>query len=778
MSESTFSKSDFQSLPVQSPGLSRQLVLHAFGQLSRGCLELILPDGSQRVFGTRGAEPSARLQIVREDFFRKCVLYGDVGFGEAYVDGDWETDSIERVISWVIHNIENSSAPSGSQMRALGLNLLQLINRMWHRLRPNNLRIARRNIAEHYDLGNEFYRLWLDETMTYSSAVFRTTEQSLEDAQHEKYEALCQHLRLQPGDEVLEIGCGWGGFASHAAARHGCRVTAITISQEQYDFAKARMEREGLSDRVSIRLQDYRLLEGQFDRIVSIEMMEALGDRYLKTFCAQVNRLLKPNGLVALQYITIPDGRHEALRRGVDWIQKHIFPGSLLLSIGRVSERFTRTGDLFLHHLQDHGPSYARTLQHWRRNFRARLSEVKAMGFDDRFIRKWDYYLQYCESAFAMRNISVVHAVYTRRTTRFYKEPRDPFSPLRLQFRARLHTVRHLLGQPQGRPVGDAARGGGASVVYRDAVRYLLRLPHFLLLARLQGNFAPHPAAVVDRDPAARQYCDGVLPLAPAFSSPAQCADRGIAVAKETGGRPDFMSLLGIMLVVTFVLGVLFAVLFLVCLEIRNFGFVDVAWSYGFIAVAALGLFLQPGWLERKLLIAAMVSLWSLRLGTHLFRRVLRHHPVEDGRYKALREEWGSHLRLSFFLFFEFQALLVVILGVPFLLTGNNPAPAFHPLELAAFALWGVAIVGEAMADWQMDAFKAGRPGGDQVCEGTLALLPASQLLLRVSHLVLLRPLRPGISFRLDCALLPGLDALLPLPGHRHSRHRGPGAAQ
>jgi len=414
MNDSTFIKSEFQEVPVPTSSLARHLVLRAFEQLTRGCLELGLPDGSQRIFGTPGVEPSARLQIVRENFFRKCVCYGDVGFGESYVDGDWETDNIKQVISWAIHNIENSTAPSGSQIRALGLNFFQLVNRAWHLLRPNNLRMVRRNIAEHYDLGNDFYRLWLDETMTYSSAIFRAENQRLEDAQHEKYEALCRHLRLQPGDHVLEIGCGWGGFASHAASHHGCQVTAITISKEQYEFAKARMEREGLSERVNILLQDYRQLEGQFEKIVSIEMMEALGDRYLETFCVQVHRLLKPQGIVALQYITIPDNRHQALRRGVDWIQKHIFPGSLLLSIGRVSEMFTRTGDLFLHHLQDHGSSYARTLNQWWQNFNLRLPEVKAMGFDERFIRKWNYYLQYCESAFAMRNISVVHAVYTR----------------------------------------------------------------------------------------------------------------------------------------------------------------------------------------------------------------------------------------------------------------------------------------------------------------------------------------------------------------------------
>ncbi|HEY2344173.1 MAG TPA: cyclopropane-fatty-acyl-phospholipid synthase family protein, partial [Chthoniobacteraceae bacterium] len=281
-------------------------------------------------------------------------------------------------------------------------------------LRPNSLRTSRRNIAEHYDLGNEFYRLWLDSTMTYSSGYFTSADQTLESAQRAKYEALCQKLRLRPSDQVLEIGCGWGGFSEHAARNYGCRITAVTISQEQLAFARERMRREGLDERVEIRLQDYRHIEGQFDKIVSIEMMEALGDRYLETYFAAIHRLLKRDGLVALQYITVPDCRHAELRRKTDFIQKHIFPGSLLLSIGRVNQAINRTGDLFLHHLEDLGLSYARTLRLWWEGFNARVEEVRQLGFDARFMRKWNYYFQYCEAAFAMRNISVIQACYTR----------------------------------------------------------------------------------------------------------------------------------------------------------------------------------------------------------------------------------------------------------------------------------------------------------------------------------------------------------------------------
>jgi cyclopropane-fatty-acyl-phospholipid synthase len=250
--------------------------------------------------------------------------------------------------------------------------------------------------------------------MTYSSARYTAPGQSLESAQFAKYDALCQKLRLHSGDHVLEIGSGWGGFSLHAAKNYGCRVTTITISEEQFKLAQQRFADAGLSDRIQIQLQDYRLLSGSFDKIVSIEMMEALGDQYLETYLSKLNQLLKPTGLIGLQFITAPDSRHAQLRKGVDWIQKHIFPGSLLLSLGRVNETFNRTGDLTLHELEDLGASYAKTLHVWWEQFNAKLDAVAALGFDGRFVRKWNYYLQYCEAAFASRNISVVQAIYTR----------------------------------------------------------------------------------------------------------------------------------------------------------------------------------------------------------------------------------------------------------------------------------------------------------------------------------------------------------------------------
>ncbi len=391
----------------------QRLLLQALDKFETGCLHLHLPDGTQHLFGKEGSEPRATIEVRDPEFFRRCLLFGDIGLAEAYIDGLWETDSIARVIAWAITNVEERP---GQERRsaALSFNFLQAFNRITHLLRPNSLAMSKRNIAEHYDLGNDFYRLWLDPTMTYSSALFTSRDQTLESAQRAKYDRLCQQLRLSPKDHLLEIGSGWGGMAEHAAKQYGCRITSITISEEQHRFATERIAQAGLSSLVDIRLEDYRKTQGSFDKIVSIEMMEALGDRYLPVYCAQLHRLLKPEGIIALQYITVPDSRHEKLRKGVDFIQKHIFPGSLLLSVGRVNEAFNATGDLFLHDLKDMGSSYARTLHEWWIDFNHHAEEVRALGFDTSFLRKWNYYLQYCEAAFATRNISVVQAIYTR----------------------------------------------------------------------------------------------------------------------------------------------------------------------------------------------------------------------------------------------------------------------------------------------------------------------------------------------------------------------------
>ncbi|OGS80077.1 MAG: cyclopropane-fatty-acyl-phospholipid synthase [Candidatus Fluviicola riflensis] len=374
---------------------------------------MTLPDGEIIKIGN-GEGVSAAVTIHNPSFFKRCVLYGDIGFGEGYVDGDWDTESITDVIKWFILNVEHAPTVSGSNVKAVALNLMKFYNRLFHSRRDNSLSGSRKNISEHYDLSNDFFALWLDPTMTYSSAYFKEENFTLEEAQKAKYQRLCEQLQLKPTDHVLEIGSGWGGNAIYMASNFGCKVTTITISEEQQKLANERVKAAGLNDKISVEIQDYRKIKGQYDKIVSVEMLEAVGARYFENYFEQCHKLLKQDGILALQVITCPDSRFEALRDGVDWIQKHIFPGSLLPSVGAMNEAINRTGDLTLVDLKDLGLHYARTLRTWFENFNTQLEETKQLGFSDAFIRKWNYYLCYCEAAFEMRNINVMQLVYAR----------------------------------------------------------------------------------------------------------------------------------------------------------------------------------------------------------------------------------------------------------------------------------------------------------------------------------------------------------------------------
>ncbi|MDP1581783.1 MAG: cyclopropane-fatty-acyl-phospholipid synthase family protein [Candidatus Didemnitutus sp.] len=399
-------------------------MLASFGAMNRGRLRVELPGGAIQQFGADnestaplapGVAAAAVVRVHRMEFFKKCVLQGDIGFAEAYLAGDWDTPDLTAVIGWFVLNHDSAPTLSGSRRaRSLVLNLLRAANRLRHRLRPNSRRIARRNIAEHYDLSNDFFSLWLDPSMMYSAARWERDDATLLEAQITKNDALCRKLRLQSTDHVLEIGTGWGGWCVHAAQHYGCRITTVTLSQQQHDYAVRRVAAAGLSDRIEVRRQDYRDITGHYDKIVSIEMLEAVGHDYLPQFAAACHRLLKRDGLMALQFITCPDARYPQFRRGVDFIQKHIFPGSLLLSVNRLNHCLTAEGDFLLHQLEDMGRDYARTLRLWRDGFHAKLDAVRALGFDERFVRKWHYYLCYCEAAFALRNISVVQTVHTR----------------------------------------------------------------------------------------------------------------------------------------------------------------------------------------------------------------------------------------------------------------------------------------------------------------------------------------------------------------------------
>ena len=395
--------------------LFQKLVLRSFAKFRHGSLAVVTTDGRRHVFGGLYKGLQAEMRILDDGFFRRCVLFGAIGFGESFVAGEWETPDLTRVIAWFVLNSDDAQALETHRQRGTGIfNAFNILNRAIHRGRPNSLQKSRENIRNHYDLSNDFFALWLDPTMTYSSGYFDAPETSLEAAQVRKYDLLCRKLRLGPSDEVLEIGSGWGGFSLHAARHYGSKITTVTISEEQFAEASTRIHAAELTGRIEILLADYRTLRGRFDKVVSIEMLEAVGDRYVDEYFAKIHELLKPHGLLGLQAILCPDRQYPILRDGVDFIQKHIFPGSLLMSNARIAQAMAASGDLNLLDYDDMAPHYAKTLKTWRGNFDARIGEVMALGFDESFIRKWRYYLCYCEAAFGTRHITVAQMIYSR----------------------------------------------------------------------------------------------------------------------------------------------------------------------------------------------------------------------------------------------------------------------------------------------------------------------------------------------------------------------------
>ncbi|MFH0736412.1 MAG: cyclopropane-fatty-acyl-phospholipid synthase family protein [bacterium] len=396
----------------------KKIVLRLLNNMKKGQLNLTFPNGDVEQLGGNDKTITANIKINNTRFFKRIVLFGDIGFGESYVDGDWETDNITNVISWMILNIEDNPAVSGSSKKFSPISLLKFVNRVYHKININTKKGSKKNISEHYDLNNDFFKLWLDESMTYSSAIFAGDTTDLKEAQTEKYDRLCRQLNIQQSDHVLEIGTGWGGFSLHAANTYGCKITTVTISKEQYEYTKNLIETKNLGNQIEIKLMDYREITGFYDKIVSIEMLEAVGHEYLNTFFSQVNKLLKPTGSIGLQVITSHDSNYQELKKGIDWIQKHIFPGSLLPSIAAINSAVNKTSNLYLFDLKNIGMDYARTLNYWRTSFNAKVGDVLKLNFTDSFVRKWNYYLSYCEAAFKMRNISVVQMIYTRPNNR------------------------------------------------------------------------------------------------------------------------------------------------------------------------------------------------------------------------------------------------------------------------------------------------------------------------------------------------------------------------
>ncbi|MGY6554441.1 MAG: class I SAM-dependent methyltransferase [Wenzhouxiangella sp.] len=380
----------------------RARVLARFADLHQG--QLIIRDacGETRV----GADASFSASIVVHDmrFWRMIATGGGLGAGEAYLYGLWDSPDLVAVIRILARNRDTLDAIEGGSAR-LGAVLLQF----WHAFNRNSLAGSRRNIAAHYDLGNEFFGAWLDESMMYSSALFLAPDDSLEQAQSAKLDRICAKLQLKPEHHLLEIGTGWGGLAIHAATRFGCRVTSITISREQHAYAHARVMAMGLEDRIDLRLMDYRELDGHYDRVVSVEMIEAVGHQYLDTYLSRIEGCLKPDGLALIQAITIEDFRYAQALRSVDFIKRYVFPGSFIPSVSAITAAMARSTRLGLIELADFGASYALTLKAWRDRFEAAWEQIAAMGFDELFRRRWRYYLAYCEGGFAERAISDVH---------------------------------------------------------------------------------------------------------------------------------------------------------------------------------------------------------------------------------------------------------------------------------------------------------------------------------------------------------------------------------
>ena len=387
----------------------RSRLLRQLDALRGGEIELTDTFGSVRLGEAQLGAAPVHIHVRSPNFYRALAGNGSVGAAETYSDGAWDCSNLLGLVQLLVSNRELLDGMERGPARIGGWAM-----KGWNALRRNTRHGARRNIAAHYDLGNPFFRLFLSDDLMYSSALYAGADDSLEDASTRKLARICEKLRLCADDHVVEIGTGWGGFAVYAASTYGCKVTTTTISKEQHALACERVAAAGLQDRVTVLLSDYRDLQGEYDKLVSIEMIEAIGPQYLDTYFAMLGRLLKQDGLGLVQAITIEDHRYEQALRTVDFIKRHIFPGSFIPSIAAMVAAKSRSTDLALLHLEDFGPSYARTLHAWRERFLGNREEVRAQGFDERFLRMWEFYMAYCEGGFLERSIGVVHLLLAK----------------------------------------------------------------------------------------------------------------------------------------------------------------------------------------------------------------------------------------------------------------------------------------------------------------------------------------------------------------------------
>ncbi len=390
--------------------LAKNLLVGQLKKIRFGRLRLS-DTGDTQTFGNVSTEGpfDVTIRVRNPRFYSDAVFGGTTGAGEAYMHGAWDCDNLTDLVRLMVVNrdLMNDVDSGWSRMSAP---LLQLA----HRLNRNTAAGSRRNIAAHYDLGNKFFELFLDETMAYSCGIFPRADSTLLEASTAKFDAACSKLELKPGQRLLEIGTGWGGLAIHAARHYGAQVTTTTISREQYDLASKKVQEAGLGDRITLLLEDYRDLKGEYDALVSIEMIEAVGHQYLDTYFKRCSDLLKPSGAMLLQSITIRDQFYEQAKRSVDFIKRFIFPGSFIPSVRALTDSVARSTDMKLFHLEDIGPHYARTLKAWRQRFMARQSDVRALGYPESFVRMWDYYLCYCEGGFEERSLGDVQMLLTK----------------------------------------------------------------------------------------------------------------------------------------------------------------------------------------------------------------------------------------------------------------------------------------------------------------------------------------------------------------------------
>ncbi len=389
------------------PSAAFRFLLMLASHWQYGTANVVLPNGERLTFRGKEAGPEATLLVHRDRFARCSITGGQLGFCESYLDGDWSSPDPARWMEVFLRNEHYM------QEILLGQRWARYLMKIPHLLHGNSRKGSRKNISRHYDIGNEFYALWLDPGMAYSAAVFSEEAKTLEAAQLNKYRVLAQRLGIQPGHHVLEVGCGWGGFAEYAAKNIGAKVTAITISQRQFQYTQHRIKNAGLAERVEVQMKDYRDADGQYDRIVSIEMVEAVGETYWPQYFKMLHDRLKPGGKAGLQAITIDEGWFDDYRKTADFIQKYIFPGGMLLTKSILAKQ-TENAGMHLESMEGFGHDYARTLRLWQERFQAAWPQVKQLKFDDRFKRVWELYLSYCEAGFAAGTIDVVHAVMTR----------------------------------------------------------------------------------------------------------------------------------------------------------------------------------------------------------------------------------------------------------------------------------------------------------------------------------------------------------------------------